>query len=81
MQIDYAGMGCQAVMECTGVYLSTARCQPYFDAGIIKIVVSAPFKDAGDNIINIMKGCNEVRTCCQKCCDLLAVPTWKYVPC
>ena len=65
VQIDYAGMGCQAVMECTGVYLTTAKCQPYFDAGIQKIVVSAPFKDAGENIINIVKGCNEVRTCCQ----------------
>ena len=63
MQIDYAGMGCQAVMECTGVHLTTASCQPYFDAGIKKLIVSAPFKDAGDNIINIVKGCNEVRGC------------------
>lgn len=66
MQIDYAGMGIAAVMECTGYYLSTDKCKPYFDAGIKKIIVSAPFKDSGDNIINIVKGCNDVCTLC--CC-------------
>jgi glyceraldehyde 3-phosphate dehydrogenase len=61
VQIDYKGMGVKVVMECTGVYLTTAKCQPYFDQGVQKLVVSAPFKDSGDNIINIVKGCNHVR--------------------
>lgn len=63
LQIDYKSLGCEVVMECTGVFLSTEKCKPYFDAGIKKIVVSAPFKDSGDNIINIVKGCNEARFC------------------
>lgn len=48
-------------MEGTGVNLTRAKLQPYFDAGLAKVVVSAPVKDAQDPVLNIVVGCNEVR--------------------
>ncbi|KAG7667529.1 hypothetical protein Ndes2526B_g03529 [Nannochloris sp. 'desiccata'] len=45
------------VLEGTGVFLNRAALQPYFDAGIKKVVVSAPVKDA-DPVLNIVYGVN-----------------------
>ena len=45
------------VLEGTGVFLDRAALQPYFDAGMKKIVVSAPVKDA-DPVLNIVYGVN-----------------------
>ena len=60
LQIDYKAHKVQVLMEGTGVNLTRAKLQPYFDAGIAKVVVSAPVKDAGDPVLNIVVGCNEV---------------------
>ena len=60
LQIDYKAHKVQVMMEGTGVNLTRAKLQPYFDAGIAKVVVSAPVKDAGDPVLNIVVGCNEV---------------------
>lgn len=62
LQINYQQVGAQVVMEGTGVNLTREALQPYFDADISKVVVSAPVKDAEDPVLNIVVGCNEVRT-------------------
>ncbi|PWJ20899.1 ArsJ-associated glyceraldehyde-3-phosphate dehydrogenase [Jannaschia seohaensis] len=48
--------GVDAVLDCTGVFKTGARLQPYFDAGIPRVVVSAPVKD-GD-ALNLVYGVN-----------------------
>ncbi|MGR3503970.1 ArsJ-associated glyceraldehyde-3-phosphate dehydrogenase [Pseudaestuariivita sp.] len=49
--------GVDVVIDCTGVFKSEAKLTPYFDAGVKKVVVSAPVKD-GD-AANIVYGVNE----------------------
>jgi glyceraldehyde 3-phosphate dehydrogenase len=44
------------VIDCTGVFKSEAKLAPYFEAGIKKVVVSAPVKDGG--AANIVYGVN-----------------------
>lgn len=44
------------VIDCTGVFKSEAALQPYFDAGVKKVVVSAPVKDGPT--ANIVYGVN-----------------------
>jgi len=48
--------GVDVVIDCTGVFKSEAKLAPYFDAGVKKVVVSAPVKD-GD-AANIVYGVN-----------------------
>ncbi|WP_103762936.1 ArsJ-associated glyceraldehyde-3-phosphate dehydrogenase [Roseovarius confluentis] len=48
--------GVDVVIDCTGVFKSEAKLAPYFDAGVKKVVVSAPVKD-GD-AANIVMGVN-----------------------
>lgn len=48
--------GVDVVIDCTGVFKSDAKIAPYFDAGVNKVVVSAPVKD-GD-AVNIVYGVN-----------------------
>lgn len=45
------------VIDCTGVFKTEAKLDPYFDAGVKKVVISAPVKD-GD-AANIVYGVNE----------------------
>ncbi|UWR06100.1 ArsJ-associated glyceraldehyde-3-phosphate dehydrogenase [Ruegeria sp. B32] len=49
--------GVDVVIDCTGVFKTEAKLAPYFDAGVKKVVVSAPVKD-GD-AANIVFGVNE----------------------
>ncbi|TGN67100.1 ArsJ-associated glyceraldehyde-3-phosphate dehydrogenase [Paracoccus liaowanqingii] len=49
-------MGVDLVVDCTGVFKTAARIAPYFDAGVAKVVVSAPVKD-GD-ALNLVYGVN-----------------------
>ncbi|TKD22790.1 ArsJ-associated glyceraldehyde-3-phosphate dehydrogenase [Rhodobacter capsulatus] len=44
------------VLDCTGHFKTAARLQPYFDAGVRKVVVSAPIKDAA--ALNLVHGVN-----------------------
>lgn len=56
-KIDFAGMGVELVLECTGKFLKVANLQPYFDkCGIKQVVVSAPVKEQG--ALNVVLGCN-----------------------
>ena len=48
--------GVDVVIDCTGVFKTEAAIAPYFDAGVKKVVVSAPVKDG--NAANIVYGVN-----------------------
>ncbi|MFI4859861.1 MAG: ArsJ-associated glyceraldehyde-3-phosphate dehydrogenase [Phycisphaerales bacterium JB063] len=52
----WADTGVEVVVECSGKFRTRAALQPYFDAGVKKVVVSAPVKDAD---LNIVIGCND----------------------
>ena len=55
--VDYAAMGVELIMECTGKFLKVKTLQPYFDkCGVKQIVVSAPVKEEG--ALNVVLGCN-----------------------
>lgn len=49
--------GVDVVIDCTGVFKTEAKLAPYFDAGVKKVIVSAPVKD-GD-AANIVMGVND----------------------
>jgi glyceraldehyde 3-phosphate dehydrogenase len=56
-KVDWAGMGIELMMECTGKFLKVAELQPYFDnCGIKQVVVSAPVKEEG--ALNVVLGAN-----------------------
>jgi glyceraldehyde 3-phosphate dehydrogenase len=44
------------VVDCTGVFKTVARTQPYFNAGVAKVVVSAPIKELA--ALNLVYGVN-----------------------
>ena len=44
-KIDFASLGVDIVLECTGAFLTQEAVQPYLDNGIKKVVFSAPAKD------------------------------------
>lgn len=48
--------GVDVVIDCTGVFKTDAKIAPYFEAGVKKVVVSAPVKDG--NAANIVYGIN-----------------------
>ncbi|MGD9294699.1 MAG: ArsJ-associated glyceraldehyde-3-phosphate dehydrogenase [Roseobacter sp.] len=48
--------GVDVVIDCTGAFKSEAKLSPYFEAGVKKVVVSAPVKDGG--VANIVYGVN-----------------------
>ncbi|MFZ5962679.1 ArsJ-associated glyceraldehyde-3-phosphate dehydrogenase [Thalassococcus sp. BH17M4-6] len=48
--------GVDVMIDCTGVFKTEAKLAPYFDAGVQKVVVSAPVKD--DGVANIVYGVN-----------------------
>ncbi len=54
--LPLAEMGVDLVIDCTGVFKTAAKVQPYFDAGVKKVVVSAPVKDGG--ALNLVYGIN-----------------------
>ena len=50
-------LGVDVVVDCTGVFKTGAKVQPYFDAGVKKVIVSAPVKDGG--AVNLVYGVND----------------------
>ena len=54
--IDLPLDGVDVVIDCTGAFKTEAKLQPYFDAGVKKVVVSAPVKDG--STANIVYGVN-----------------------
>jgi glyceraldehyde 3-phosphate dehydrogenase len=56
-KIDFADMGVELVMECTGKFLTVKTLAPYLDElGVKQVVVSAPVKEEG--ALNVVLGCN-----------------------
>lgn len=53
---DWAGLGIDLVVECTGQFKSSEQLAPYFVSGVKKVVVSAPVKDG---TLNIVVGVND----------------------
>ena len=49
--------GVDVVIDCTGVFKSEAKLAPYFEAGVKKVVVSAPVKDGPT--ANVVFGIND----------------------
>ncbi|NKB58726.1 MAG: ArsJ-associated glyceraldehyde-3-phosphate dehydrogenase [Alphaproteobacteria bacterium] len=49
--------GVDIVLECTGKFKTMAALQPYFDAGVKKVIVAAPVKE--DAALNIVMGVND----------------------
>jgi glyceraldehyde 3-phosphate dehydrogenase len=54
--LPLAELGVDLVIDCTGVFKTAAKVAPYFAAGVKKVVVSAPVKDAG--ALNLVYGVN-----------------------
>ncbi|MES2432448.1 MAG: ArsJ-associated glyceraldehyde-3-phosphate dehydrogenase [Pseudomonadota bacterium] len=54
--LPLAAMGIDLVIDCTGVFKTAAKVAPYYDAGVKKVVVSAPVKDGG--ALNLVYGVN-----------------------
>lgn len=48
--------GVDVIIDCTGAFKTEEKLQPYFDAGVKKVVVSAPVKD--NDVANIVMGVN-----------------------
>jgi glyceraldehyde 3-phosphate dehydrogenase len=44
-KLDFATLGVDVVLECTGAFLTQEKCQAYIDNGVKKVVMSAPAKD------------------------------------
>lgn len=57
--VDWKALDIDIVMEASGQFLTRSKLQPYFDAGVKKVCVSAPVKDAEKPVLNIVYGCNE----------------------
>lgn len=55
-ELPLAAMGVDLVIECTGVFKTDAKVAPYYDAGVKKVIVSAPVKDTG--ALNLVYGVN-----------------------
>ncbi|OYX25071.1 MAG: hypothetical protein B7Z10_07465 [Rhodobacterales bacterium 32-66-7] len=54
--LPLAELGVDIVIDATGVFKTGAKIEPYFAAGVKKVVVSAPVKDGG--ALNIVYGVN-----------------------
>jgi glyceraldehyde 3-phosphate dehydrogenase len=50
-EIDWSGLGVDLVIDCTGKFKTEAALQPYFDAGVKKVLVSAPVPEPALNIV------------------------------
>lgn len=44
-KLEFAALGAEVVLECTGAFLTMDSVQSYIDSGVKKVVMSAPAKD------------------------------------
>lgn len=49
--VDWAGMGIDLVIECTGKFKTESALQGYFDQGVKKVLVSAPVPEPALNVV------------------------------
>jgi glyceraldehyde 3-phosphate dehydrogenase len=54
--LPLADLGVDLVIDCTGVFKTAAKVAPYYAAGVVKVLVSAPVKDGG--ALNLVYGVN-----------------------
>ncbi len=54
--LPLAEMGIDVVIDCTGVFKTDDAVQPYYDAGVKKVIVSAPVKNG--RALNLVYGVN-----------------------
>jgi len=54
--VDWSGAGVDIVIEASGAFRTTELLQPYFDAGVRKVIVAAPVKQGA---LNIVMGVND----------------------
>ena len=54
--LPLAELGVNLVIDCTGAFKTPAKVQPYYDAGVSKVVVSAPIKE--EPALNLVYGVN-----------------------
>ena len=52
--VDWSGV--DIVLECSGRHRTREALQPYFDAGVKKVIVAAPVKEG---VLNVVIGCND----------------------
>ncbi|SCA55848.1 Glyceraldehyde-3-phosphate dehydrogenase 3 [Candidatus Terasakiella magnetica] len=55
--VDWAALGIDLLLECSGKYRTDELLQPFLDAGIKKVLVACPVKTEG--ALNIVYGVNE----------------------
>lgn len=55
--VPWADLGVDLVLESTGKFRTVDTLEPYFDAGVSKVVVAAPVK--ADEALNVVMGCND----------------------
>lgn len=55
-ELPLAELGIDVVIDCTGKFKTVEKLQPYFDAGVKKVVISAPVKE--EEAVNIVYGVN-----------------------
>ena len=55
--VNWADVGCDIVLECTGKLLTLEKLQGYFRRGVKRVIVSAPVKE--DGALNIVVGVND----------------------
>jgi glyceraldehyde 3-phosphate dehydrogenase len=55
--VPWGDLGCDIVLECTGIFLKQDQLQPYFERGVKRVIVAAPVKDG--SALNIVVGVND----------------------
>ncbi len=55
-EVDWAGLGIDLVLECSGKFRQPEQLAAYFDAGVKKVIVAAPVKQQA---LNIVMGVND----------------------
>jgi glyceraldehyde 3-phosphate dehydrogenase len=55
--VAWGELGCDIVLECTGMFLTAEKLQAYFDRGVKTVIVAAPVKD--ERALNIVVGVND----------------------
>lgn len=55
-EVPWQEMGVEIVLECSGKFRTPELLAPYFNRGVKKVIVAAPVKEGG---LNIVMGCND----------------------
>jgi len=56
-EVPWKDAGVDVVLECTGKFKSVAQLEPYFAAGVKKVIVAAPVKEP--EVLNVVVGVND----------------------